>query len=270
MAILSRSRAAASRGFTLIELLVVIAIIAILAAILFPVFAQARDAARKATCMSNMKQIGLAFHSYAQDYDEMLGPCAMAIQGQSPTGPFTVKNRFGTRTILWPAFLQPYVKNLGIFACPSANRSFILEKNDGACADRSCIVEGGAFGYLTTYRGNTLNTAGAALDGTLVLWAPQYNASQFPLGHPGLSLAAVPTVASKILVWDVQDPDGAGAQPRFMAINVRSFRNTRPDLMAFRHAERSCALYLDGHVSTLDWGKAATQANGFFATLDAP
>jgi prepilin-type N-terminal cleavage/methylation domain-containing protein/prepilin-type processing-associated H-X9-DG protein len=62
------------RGFTLIELLVVIAIIAILAAILFPVFAQARATARKAACVSNLKQIGLAFTMYAQDYDELLVP----------------------------------------------------------------------------------------------------------------------------------------------------------------------------------------------------
>ena len=61
-----------SRGFTLIELLVVIAIIAILAAILFPVFAQAREAARKASCLSNCKQLGLAMQMYAQDYDENL------------------------------------------------------------------------------------------------------------------------------------------------------------------------------------------------------
>ena len=63
------------RGFTLIELLVVIAIIAILAAILFPVFAQAREAARKSTCLSNEKQIGMGVLMYIQDYDERIPTC---------------------------------------------------------------------------------------------------------------------------------------------------------------------------------------------------
>src|SRR5215831_1191285 len=92
------------RGFTLIELLVVIAIIAILAAILFPVFAQARDKARSAACLSNAKQQALAFHMYAQDYDEMTvllyfgdwGPC---YPNCPPTGHFP-----------WNKQLLPYVK----------------------------------------------------------------------------------------------------------------------------------------------------------------
>ena len=73
------------RGFTLIELLVVIAIIAILAAILFPVFAQAREKARQASCQSNLKQIGIAFKMYVQDYDEkwpsnhVVGTCAAPV-----------------------------------------------------------------------------------------------------------------------------------------------------------------------------------------------
>src|SRR6476659_6898905 len=71
------------RGFTLIELLVVIAIIAILAAILFPVFAQARERARSAACLSNLKQIGLAFAMYAQDYDEVAVATAIANGGPS-------------------------------------------------------------------------------------------------------------------------------------------------------------------------------------------
>ena len=97
------------KGFTLIELLVVIAIIAILAAILFPVFAKARENARKANCLSNCRQWGTATLSYAQDYDEVLAPNYIAYPGASPA--------YG----LWYNLLQPYIKNTGISRCPSAN-----------------------------------------------------------------------------------------------------------------------------------------------------
>ena len=92
-----------TRGFTLIELLVVIAIIAILAAILFPVFARAREKARQASCLSNLKQLGLATLMYTQDNDETL-----PAEG-GPTSAFD-----------WPMPLVPYMKNAGIVVCPSA------------------------------------------------------------------------------------------------------------------------------------------------------
>jgi prepilin-type N-terminal cleavage/methylation domain-containing protein/prepilin-type processing-associated H-X9-DG protein len=112
------------RGFTLIELLVVIAIIAILAAILFPVFAQARDKARAATCMSNSKQIGLAWMMYAQDYDETTVPYVRK-EANKEVGRYWIDeggfNGFVHRGAFWCWMdgILPYVKNDGVFACPS-------------------------------------------------------------------------------------------------------------------------------------------------------
>jgi len=94
------------RGFTLIELLVVIAIIAILAAILFPVFARAREKARQASCLSNVKQLTLGLLMYAQDYDEMFG-LAGGWQSARPCQDW------------WPTAIYPYVKNAQVYACPS-------------------------------------------------------------------------------------------------------------------------------------------------------
>ena len=109
----------ARRAFTLIELLVVIAIIAILAAILFPVFAQAREKARAVSCLSNMKQLGTAFTMYLQDFDEKVLPRYEACPS---TGPTDKTQR------LWTNTLQPYVKNKQIFICPSASNTFYADQ----------------------------------------------------------------------------------------------------------------------------------------------
>ena len=95
-------------GFTLIELLVVIAIIAILAAILFPVFSRVREKARQTQCVSNHRQLGLGVQQYAQDYDERFPPSRLNIGG--------------TLLLPWSANIQPYVKNHQLFACPSDPR----------------------------------------------------------------------------------------------------------------------------------------------------
>ena len=120
------------RGFTLIELLVVIAIIAILAAILFPVFAKAREKARQTSCLSNMKQISLGILQYAQDYDEMMVPDALSVFSyMSPDG--TPINISPPCAMLWMYLVYPYVKNVQVFTCPSYTDGWSPTVYDGSC-----------------------------------------------------------------------------------------------------------------------------------------
>lgn len=104
-------------GFTLIELLVVVSIVSILAAILFPVFARARENARRASCLSNLKQIGLATMMYVQDYDEKYLPF-WNFQSATPPGGWIMSHRDRWH---YPNLLYPYTKSMQVFWCPSGN-----------------------------------------------------------------------------------------------------------------------------------------------------
>ncbi len=171
----SRGRSA----FTLIELLVVIAIIAILAAILFPVFARARENARRSSCQSNLKQIGLGMLQYSQDYDEKY-------LGQNITGTASTNIHFGY-------LLQPYLKSKQIFMCPSATGTELA---------------------LTTanYGGGTTDhvwTADAATQGGEFKGSYAMNQAFYLTGP--LSLAEVTKPSETGLFFDAAWPESSGA-----------------------------------------------------------
>lgn len=144
------------RAFTLIELLVVIAIIAILAAILFPVFAQAKEAAKKTSCLSNLKQIGVATFLYMGDYDDVA--CQTSWESALTPQPF---NPGGTYQIHWTYLMQPYIKNWNIFSCPSdsapvtpshpcPNGNADIGKFNGA-GQMYCDWQVQTYSYITAY-----------------------------------------------------------------------------------------------------------------------
>jgi prepilin-type N-terminal cleavage/methylation domain-containing protein/prepilin-type processing-associated H-X9-DG protein len=256
-----------STGFTLIELLVVIAIIAILAAILFPVFALVRDTARQASCTSNLKQIGIAVQMYVQDYDETLPPCVIAVPTLNPTGLFTVVTRYGFRGRLWASLVQPYTKNSRIFTCPSAANSARVNGRG---------VGGAPRGFVGGPPHAPRVVAGSARDG---IWQELIAPPRGTNVGSALALAAVRSPASKTMLWDCQNPSWYGIgtdafRPELWDFNFarRGLKNTRdrPNIMAFRHHGRANLLYVDGHVRSLNKDQISSRWFDFKPLLDTP
>ncbi len=245
-----------SAAFTLIELLVVIAIIAILAAILFPVFAQAREKARQAACLSNSKQIGLALLMYLQDYDEALPAPDWGAVPAGYTGPFTAFAWKSKETIAsgpnmpaWCDVFQPYIKNTEVFRCP--------DDSSGAPKDTAGMI------YQAKPISYALNTF-------------FYNTPEgkfFGTNYKGGAVyARMPNPASKIYIAEVQSDQG-----------TELVNPSRP-LALKRHSLGGIYLYADGHakwhkmpawstVST-DWGDPVVAATNqpypqWFPWIDA-
>ena len=251
------------RAFTLIELLVVIAIIAILSAILFPVFAQAREKARQTTCLSNLKQLGLAHLMYAQDYDETLLTAQVDL-------------------FRWPQLLAPYVKARGFVLCPSASYAAPLT---GTLTYADVIKDpvgpsgfndyyyglypsyGYNFAYLSpsptcpdAYDTPNANCTVTPNTGTTYVPSP---AGINPATGLGRALAGVEAPASTILMADsVSSPAGAPTNLQWGYFLVRPpqvwalIPPTAPDRETFgrvhpRHQGRVSAAFADGHVKAM-------------------
>ncbi len=223
-------------AFTLIELLVVISIIAILAAILFPVFGRARENARRSSCASNLKQIGLGLTQYLQDYDERMPNSAFG-SAASDTNLSNYK---------WMDAIFPYVKSEQLFVCPSdSNAKYVFQANAPAAGTHDY----GSYGQNGAYR-----LAGDAQ-------TPPRSAAY------GVSLAQIASPAGTVWATDTDNReetngsfgfswDNAASNP---VISTNTRGQKRLDKIVERHLESSNVLFCDGHVKALKIDALAAQ-----------
>jgi prepilin-type N-terminal cleavage/methylation domain-containing protein/prepilin-type processing-associated H-X9-DG protein len=244
-------RSISCKGFTLIELLVVIAIIAILAAILFPVFAQAREKARQTACLSNMKQIGLAVMQYSQDYDEML-PANDAPVTTGASRPPNNPRLYALERIM------PYMKNEAILHCPSD------DTNDNSPSGRFGIWNTAGTGYIwvsyyATGFGDWNNTA---------FWGLfQAPSSSNPNSNP-VSLAECAAPAETIMLAERRSrSEGENYDSTLDRGSATPTGGDSPDAngthnlggVTRRHSEGAVYLFADGHSK---WFKRGRNING--------
>ena len=252
-------------GFTLIELLVVIAIIAILAAILFPVFAQARAKARQAACLSNMKQIGTAVIMYIQDFDDTYPPA----QSNVPNAP-------ASTVVSWPTIIYPYIKNQGVFVCPDGEDSLKSVTLSATTSAQYCGIT------TANTRFSPAATGDGSSQGYGLVNALSYGRNLIPLGTSsstnwsttgfanaakngfvtttttlGISEADVQEPASTIHImdaWTTACDQGNSIRGIQQEIRTDHFPDATASKVAKRHNEGFVALYGDGHSKWIKWG----------------
>ena len=234
------------KGFTLIELLVVIAIIAILAAILFPVFAKARENARRASCQSNMKQLGLGIFQYLQDNDELF-PIGRW-NNQVNSGQDTPWGTWAKRWYGWNDSVQPYIKSAQVFKCPSAGRRSASQSDN---EQRT--------GQLNYYM--NMRLAGGSAGGTATANQAdlQFPAVTIMVGEGGAGSSCC-TIQHETGGWGWNDGhhlgtngDGAGSNangPTGGNNRDRTNDNNGPPPLT-RHLEGANYAFADGHVKWL-------------------
>jgi len=207
------------KGFTLIELLVVIAIIAILAAILFPVFQRVRENARRTACASNLKQLSLAFIQYTQDSDEVMPGAVGGFGGNDKFGGWEYYDNFigpgGTKFDMTQGSLYPYVKSVGVYICPddilAQTNGITLNTPGDTYAANSCIFSATPMAGMTWY-------------------------------YPGKGLSQFDTPSNTMLLGE----EGAAGTPP--TTNDAYLSYSFPDPVSLRHSGGTNVSFCDGHV----------------------
>ena len=245
-------------GFTLIELLVVIAIIALLAAILFPVFARARENARRASCQSNLKQIGIGLLQYTQDYDDFL-PYAY-FGNYNDIGISTAPGVLGPNGVedyKWMDAIYPYIKSSQVFNCPSA-----------VYANSPPLSAPANYNFRTTGSWGSYEINAASWNGGGIGALPP-GAVPFP-GSPSIHTAQVEAPATTVWVADGSNWAGGGAItgnqiPSYLVMSAANTLLTAGPFNGFvaitgetdkgvflaRHLDTMNVLYCDGHVKAM-------------------
>ena len=239
------------RAFTLIELLVVIAIIAILAAILFPAFARARENARKISCSSNLKQIGLGLLQYSQDYDEKM---VRVSYGASFGDGLSDATKWH-----WMDVTQPYIKSVQVFNCPSDSQPYLIPYVYNQPGVGPAVLNDGGSGSADNYGSYSMNCAG---DGRSGPGSNEGDTAMASLQSPsttlwiGDSVAYQQTPTAYRFVGNNLTFDDASRPRRLQAYNGQS------GALVERHLETINLLYCDGHVKAVKMNSFAIPKAG--------
>jgi prepilin-type N-terminal cleavage/methylation domain-containing protein/prepilin-type processing-associated H-X9-DG protein len=237
------------RGFTLIELLVVIAIIAILAAILFPVFAQAREKARAISCVSNLKQLGTAEQMYLQDYDE--------------TFSYGLDNLWH---VSWALTAQPYIKNFGILRCPDDSGTQLPAATQGWGGIAMSYGANGWIGWnpfdnnygmegvMTPmsqpgYLQDSKTIAAISRPADTILFSEKHNDEMSKNNGWGNPTATFGGTFTAVNWWDSFCP---GETPDGTLSPTAAWPNGRTGAVSIKHNSRANFVFADGHAKSMD------------------